>query len=126
MPKMVHFGEFLKTCSLRSNSVTRQVNFNMTKISGKCQNSNATFSVIFKQYVDVVIVTSIRIRNIAISRKNYVYLQTMNTLPNFHPFVNTDIIVSSSITTFRPFRPTSNSWSANNSCLLYAEISLIP
>ena len=25
MPKMVHFGEFLKTWSLRSNSVTRQV-----------------------------------------------------------------------------------------------------
>ena len=46
---MVHFGEFLKTWSLRSNSVTRQVNFNTTKISGKCKNSNATFWVIFKQ-----------------------------------------------------------------------------
>ena len=34
---MVHFGEFLKTWSLRSNSVTRQVNFNRTKIGGKCQ-----------------------------------------------------------------------------------------
>ena len=33
MPKMVH-----KTCSLRSNSVTRQVSFNRTKIGGKCQN----------------------------------------------------------------------------------------
>ena len=46
---MVHFGEFLKTWSLRSNSVTRQVSFNRTKIGGKCQNSNATFWVIFKQ-----------------------------------------------------------------------------
>ena len=35
---MVHFGEFLKTWSLRSNSVTRQVIFNRTKIGGKCQN----------------------------------------------------------------------------------------
>ena len=29
---MVHFGEFLKTWSLRSNSVTRQVSFNNTKL----------------------------------------------------------------------------------------------
>ena len=29
---MVHFGEFLKTWSLRSNSVTRQVSFNRTNI----------------------------------------------------------------------------------------------
>ena len=36
---MVHFDEFLKTSSLWSNSVTRQVNFNRTKIGGKCQNS---------------------------------------------------------------------------------------
>ena len=35
---MVHFDEFLKTWSLRSNSVTRQVSFNRTKIGGKCQN----------------------------------------------------------------------------------------
>ena len=51
MPKIVHFGEFLKTWSLRSNSVTRQVNFNRTKIGRKCQNwknSNATFWVIFQ------------------------------------------------------------------------------
>ena len=46
---MVHFGEFLKTWSLRSNSVTRKVNFNRTKIGGKCQNSSTTFWVIFKQ-----------------------------------------------------------------------------
>ena len=39
MQKIVHFGEFLKICSLRSNSVTRQVSFNRTKIDGKCQNS---------------------------------------------------------------------------------------
>ena len=48
VPKMVHFGEFLKNWSLRSNSVTWQVSFNRTKIGGKCQNSNATFLVIFK------------------------------------------------------------------------------
>ena len=38
MPKMVFFGDLLKIWSLRSNNVTRQVNFNMTKIGGKCQN----------------------------------------------------------------------------------------
>ena len=37
---MVHFGEFLKTWSLRSNRVTRQVSFNRSKIGGKCQNWN--------------------------------------------------------------------------------------
>ena len=36
---MVHFGEFLKTWSLRSNSVTRQVSFYRTKIGGKWQKS---------------------------------------------------------------------------------------
>ena len=35
---MVHFGYFLKKWSLMSNSVTRQVNLNRTKISGKFQN----------------------------------------------------------------------------------------
>ena len=39
MPKMVHFGDFLKTWSLLSNSVTRQVNFNSTKIGWKCKKS---------------------------------------------------------------------------------------
>ena len=37
--KNYQFGEFLKTWSLRSNSVTRQITFNRTKIS-----RNATFS----------------------------------------------------------------------------------
>ena len=41
---MVHFGEFLKTWSLRSNRVTRQVRFNRTKIGRNGQN--ATFWVI--------------------------------------------------------------------------------
>ena len=50
MPKMVHFGEFLEIWSVRSKSVTRRVTFNRTKIGGKCQNSNVTFWVIFKQY----------------------------------------------------------------------------
>ena len=46
---MVHFGEVWKTWSLRSNSVTRQVRFNRTKMGGQCPNSNATFWVIIKQ-----------------------------------------------------------------------------
>ena len=51
MQKIVHFGEFLNTWSLRSNSVTRQVIFNKTKIDEKCQNFKMRhFWVIFKQY----------------------------------------------------------------------------
>ena len=38
--KMAHFGEFLKTWSLRSNSVTRQVNLKRTIIDGICENWN--------------------------------------------------------------------------------------
>ena len=34
---MVHFGKFLKTLSLRSNSVTRHVTFNRTKIGGNAK-----------------------------------------------------------------------------------------
>ena len=52
MPKMVHFGEFMKTWSLRSNSVSRQVSFKRTKNGGKRQNwrkSNETFWAISKQ-----------------------------------------------------------------------------
>ena len=37
MPKIGQFGEFLKNWSLQSNSVTRQVNFDRTKIS---ENAN--------------------------------------------------------------------------------------
>ena len=43
MPKMVHFGEFLKTWSLRSNSVTRPISFNRPKNwwkMPKFENSN--------------------------------------------------------------------------------------
>ena len=39
--------------SLGSNSVTRQVNLNRSKIGEKCQNSNATFWVIFKHSVQL-------------------------------------------------------------------------
>ena len=51
---MVNFGKILKSWSLRSNSVTRQVRFNRPKIGGnwktpKLKNSHATFWVIFKQ-----------------------------------------------------------------------------
>ena len=35
MPKTVHFGEFLTSWSLRSNSITRQVNFELAKNVGK-------------------------------------------------------------------------------------------
>ena len=44
---MVNFCEFLKSWSLRSNSVTRQVIFKRTKMA-KLKNTNATFWVIFK------------------------------------------------------------------------------
>ena len=40
LPKIVHFGEFLKTWCLRSNSVTRQVNFNMKKMVENAKVSN--------------------------------------------------------------------------------------
>ena len=43
--KMVHFDEFLKIWSLQSNSVTRQVSFNRTKIGGKCQNAKSSNNV---------------------------------------------------------------------------------
>ena len=52
MPKMVHFDEFLKTCNLWSNSVTRLVSFIGTKSGRKCPNSKIQmrhFWVIFKQ-----------------------------------------------------------------------------
>ena len=42
------WASFMNLLSLRSNSVTRTVNFNRTKLVAKCQNSNATFWVIFK------------------------------------------------------------------------------
>ena len=42
----------IKHCA-RSSSVTRQVTLKMPKIDRKCQNSNATFSVIVKQCVIV-------------------------------------------------------------------------
>ena len=38
-PKMFNLASFGKPWSLRSNSVTRLVNFNRTKIGEKCQNS---------------------------------------------------------------------------------------
>ena len=50
MPKMVQFGEFLKTWSLRSNSVTRQVSFNRTNIGEKCQNSKIQMRHICEPY----------------------------------------------------------------------------
>ena len=56
MPKMVNFGDFLKTWNLRSNSVTRQVTFNGTKIGEKRQNYRIHpmrhFWIIFKTLCD--------------------------------------------------------------------------
>ena len=44
MPKIVHFGEFLKTWSLRSNSVTRQDSFNSLKITQIGENAEQDFT----------------------------------------------------------------------------------
>ena len=51
--KNSQFGEFLKTWSLWSNSVTRQVILIGKKLTemSNLKNSNETFCVIFKQYV---------------------------------------------------------------------------
>ena len=46
---MVNFGDFLKTRSLQSNSVTRQVTFNQTKIGRKCQNHYSRCFQIFRK-----------------------------------------------------------------------------
>ena len=40
MPKMVNFGEFLKTWSLLPKSVTRQVTFKRTKMVANAKNQN--------------------------------------------------------------------------------------
>ena len=50
---MVNFGDlgdFLKTCTLRSNSVARHVTFNKTKIVGKCQNKKNSNATIFDNF----------------------------------------------------------------------------
>ena len=62
MPKIVHFGEFMKTQSLRSNSVSRQVNFERTKIGKKCQNSKSKMSHFFQ--------------NVCIVSQVYIYLKS--------------------------------------------------
>ena len=45
---MVIFGEFLKTWSLQSNSVTRQVTLNKTQIGGKCENCKFLIFLFFR------------------------------------------------------------------------------
>ena len=59
--KRVHFGEFLKTWSLRSNSVTRQVSYNRTQIGGnakilkfKCDNLNNSSSVGYHWWKEIL------------------------------------------------------------------------
>ena len=53
--KMVNFGEFLKSWSLRSRSVTRQVTFNRTKIVENSQNSKNSkcdiFSILARKFI---------------------------------------------------------------------------
>ena len=46
---MVHFGEVFENLKLAVKQCYQTGQFNRTKIGGKCQNSNATFWVIFKQ-----------------------------------------------------------------------------
>ena len=53
---MVQFGEFLKTWSLRSNSVTRQVSFNRSKIGEKCQISKSQMRH-FEKFSNIVLFT---------------------------------------------------------------------
>ena len=57
MPKMVHFGEFLKTWSFQSNSATRQVTFERTKHWWKMSifkcSIATTFWVIFKHLCNI-------------------------------------------------------------------------
>ena len=48
-----------KTWSFRSSSVTRQAIIKRTNIGGTCQNSNATFCVIFKQCEGLSFLSSI-------------------------------------------------------------------
>ena len=71
MPIIVHFGEFLflKSWSLRSNCVTRQVSLNRTKIGGKCQNSKILMRH-FEWFSNTVILWCIFGRN-WISLENY-------------------------------------------------------
>ena len=46
IPKNGQFGKFLKTWNLRPNSVTRQLNFNLTTIGEKCQNKTIKWDIL--------------------------------------------------------------------------------
>ena len=72
MPKMVHFGKFLKTWSLRSNSVTRQVSFNRTKIGGKCDILSNFQAMLWQQILILLGLTS-----------GPKIAQSVNTLPKY-------------------------------------------
>ena len=50
---MVNLGEF-QNLSLRSNSATRQVTFNRTKIGGKCQKCKIQMRYFFSNSVEDV------------------------------------------------------------------------
>ena len=58
---MVRFSEFLKTWSVRSNRVTRQVSFNRSKFGGKCQNSKVQMRH-FEEFSNIVQVPDKHIR----------------------------------------------------------------
>ena len=81
--KSGRFGKLLKTWSLGSNSVTRQVNCKRTKIVGKWQNwkiqINGTFWVIFK----VFLLSNQEGRKEIESCSNEVYVWKLRTIHNF-------------------------------------------
>ena len=76
-------GFFLNNWSLRSNSVTRQVNFNRTKIGGKYQNPNATFCVILKHCAIPELQEN---RVFMLGHKGHVFLKEEKKKAQFHNF----------------------------------------
>ena len=82
--KMINFARFfLNNWSLRSNSVTRQVNFNRTKIGGKYQNPNATFCVILKHCAIPELQEN---RVFMLGHKGHVFLKEEKKKAQFHNF----------------------------------------
>ena len=70
MPNIVYYGEFLKTWSWRSNSVTRQVSFNRTKIGGKCQNSKIRIRH-FEYFLNTVSLVKVNNHEIVIQQSQH-------------------------------------------------------
>ena len=76
---MIHFSEFLKTWSLRSNSVTRQVNFNRTKIGGKCQ---VFFCLLCKKSIVEEKSHSINHKAVVVVIQACIFITTLDTVCN--------------------------------------------